>query len=195
MLPFPNLGGCWCWRPPPTIPAPHLALENPKNSWGLLRLITAPRAPGQPPEGIISPYQLFIQTLELLRQAVSSLKFQPNRGMLTKTEKTCVKPIWLAFLPIHELPEQSPAFTSSIFTRLLWIFKKFGFRLDLSSVSSQAWGLLLAGAELGVLLPGEFVLAPGWPQAQAECAGSPWCARWGSTLSSAPEDTGDWICV
>lgn len=88
-------------------------------------------------------YQLFIQILGLLRQALSKygvLKLQPNGGMLTKRKKKmCKKLIQLEFLPIHELAKQSPIFTSLIFTRLFWFFKAVRRRLDATLFSSRLW--------------------------------------------------------
>lgn len=154
LAPRPEFGWALMFgdRHPHFLP-PTLGTGEPPKFWRLHNPITAPRAPGQTPEWIIFPYQLFIQILELLRQAVSkcgSLKFQPNGRMLTKTEKICVKMIQLAFLPIHELRKQSPGFTSLIFTRLVWVFKALGQGLDPISLSSQRRHSLLAGNELGI---------------------------------------------
>lgn len=157
--PLPTDGGGWsdprcspscCWgvlvfQRPPTAPAPSRsrirlgALGSPSSaplgcSWRPLRRL---------PSSSFFYYQLFIQILGLLRQALSKygvLKLQPNGGMLTKKKKKmCKKLIQLEFLPIHELAKQSPIFTSLIFTRLFWFFKAVRRRLDATLFSSRLW--------------------------------------------------------
>lgn len=98
---------------------------------------------------------------------------------MTKTENICVKMIWLAFLPIHELRKQSPGFTSLIFTRLFWTFTALGQGLDLISLSSQPWRLLLAGTELGVAVHRAVCAGPRVAQGtDTACAEAAVCPVW-----------------
>lgn len=99
-------------------------------------------------------------------------------------EKICVKMIWLAFLPIHELQKQSPGFTSLIFTRQFWTFKALSQGLDPISLSSQPWHLLLPGTELGIAVHRAVCADPRMPKAQTQRVQRLPCAQCGSTPGS-----------